>query len=273
MLKIEIIAVGYEVLSGTVLDSNSHWLCRQLTLRGGQVRRVVQVGDEVDSIAREVLGALERQTDLIVTIGGLGPTDDDVTLAGVAAALGRPLAENEPALAWIDQRYQELAARGRISDTTVTPARRKMACLPLKGEPLSNPVGTAPGVVLHEGHSVLVCLPGVPEEMQGIFAGSLAGVLRELLGDHHYAEWVVTAHGAGESTLAPLLRQVVKAHPDVYVKSMARYPYQGYVQVNLARAGQNAEEVEGGLQAALHDLRQILAGEGITVGPVQTGPR
>jgi len=269
MTEIEIIAIGSEVLLGDVLDTNSHWLCRQFTLRGGQVRRVVQVRDELEAVAREMRGALQRGADVVVTTGGLGPTDDDITLEAVAAALGRPLVEHPHALVAIRGRYSELAARGTLADAALTPARRKMARLPAGAEPVDNPVGTAPAVVLREGKTVLTCLPGVPEELQGIFVGPLSEALEGLLGTSCYAEWTVLTSGAGESTLAPLLRRVVVAHPDVYIKSLAQYPYQGQVRVTLSLSGADAGEIEAGLQAALDDLVAVLAEAGVGVERVE----
>src|SRR5947209_7168235 len=109
MTRVEILSVGNEVLAGDVVDTNSNWLARQVTRRGGRVGRITTVPDEVETIAEAARGALARQTDLLLCTGGLGPTADDVTLGGLAAALGRPLAEDAQALAMVEQRYAALA--------------------------------------------------------------------------------------------------------------------------------------------------------------------
>jgi len=272
MVEIEIIAIGNELLLGDVLDTNSNWLCRKLTGLGGRMRRVVQVRDEQEAIAAEIQGALQRETDLLLTTGGLGPTDDDLTLQAVALALGRPLVEHPEALAIVARRYGELAALGHVSDAALTPARRKMAQLPAEGEPLFNPVGTAPPVLLRQGKTVLVCLPGVPAELKGIFEGPLTPLLQGLFGATSYAEWAAITDCGDESRLAPLLRRVVAGHRDVYVKSRAQHYGSGVkLRVTLSRAGSSADEVQAGLQAALADLQSTLAEAGIAVEKVEQG--
>jgi len=271
MLQAEILAIGNELLLGDVLDTNSHWLCQELTARGARVRRVVQVRDEAAAIGEEIRGALARRAGLIVTTGGLGPTDDDLTLAAVAAALGRPLREHPQALAALEERYRLLVEQGFLPDGTITPPRRKMVTLPEGSTPLANPVGTAPGVLLREGPSTLLCLPGVPAEMRAIFEGALAGPLGEIIGQGAYREWSVTV-GAGEAALAPLLRRLTQAHPDVYVKSHARRidpRSRLHVRITLSLGGRDQAEVQAGLEAALEELLRLLAEAGIPVERVE----
>jgi molybdenum cofactor synthesis domain-containing protein len=272
MFQIEIITIGNEVLLGDVLDTNSHWLCQQLTRMGGRIRRVVQVRDEVEAIAEEVRASVERSADLVITSGGLGPTDDDITLQSVAVGLVRPLVENNEALAMLEERYGGLAEQGRIPNGELTPPRRKMAQLPRGAKPLPNPVGTAPAAVIQEGPTTILCLPGVPSELRAIFEGPAAPILAERISSNHYEEWVVVLRGIGESTLAPLLRQVVIAHPDVYVKSRAQDydPDIGIkLLVTLSMTGPDQGEVEAALQATLGDLKAVLAEVGITVERVE----
>jgi nicotinamide-nucleotide amidase len=124
MVSVEILAIGNELLIGDVLDTNTHWLCRRLTTMGAFVRRAVMVRDDEDAIAAEVQGALGRGTQLLITSGGLGPTDDDRTLSAIAKALRRPLELNEQALAMVAQRYRELHEQGFVDTPEVTPSRR-----------------------------------------------------------------------------------------------------------------------------------------------------
>jgi nicotinamide-nucleotide amidase len=144
----EIIAIGNELLQGDVLDTNTHWLIQQVTELGGRVTRAVMVRDEPDAIAHELHGARERGTALILTGGGLGPTDDDLTLGAVAKATACPLQLDPLALEMVRCTYEDLVDRGVFADAAMTPAREKMACLPRGATPLDNPVGAAPGVLL-----------------------------------------------------------------------------------------------------------------------------
>src|SRR5256714_9022205 len=132
-----------------VQDTNSNYLCRVVRGMGGRVRHIAVVRDEADAIADEIRAALARRTDLLFTCGGLGPTDDDLTLAAIAQALNRPLEINTTARAFVERRYAELAAQGDVSSAAMTEARLKMARLPAGARIIDNPLGAAPaGVVL-----------------------------------------------------------------------------------------------------------------------------
>jgi len=272
-VAVEIVAVGNELLLGDVLDTNSHWLCRQFTGLGARVRRVTLVGDEEEAIAEAVRGALERGAQLVVTSGGLGPTEDDLTLRAVASALRRPLAEHPVARAMIARTYADLARRGHVASAEVTPSRAKMAQLPEGAEPLANGVGAAPGSLVRlDGGRAVVCLPGVPDELRDIVQGALRPFLADLLSDGAYAEWRARVACGDESVLAPLLSQVAQQHPDVYVKSRARrFGAEATFIVSLSARGRDPADVGTRLHAAWEALRQALALEGITAR-LEEGP-
>src|SRR5207249_1171806 len=128
-------AVGRELLTGRTVDTNSAWIAARLTDLGACVTRTVVVDDDPAAIAREIASARARRAAVVVTTGGLGPTLDDRTLVGVAAALGRNLTEHPAAAAFVARRYAELAAAGAVPDGALTPPRQKMACLPEGAEP------------------------------------------------------------------------------------------------------------------------------------------
>jgi nicotinamide-nucleotide amidase len=263
---VEIIAAGNELLLGDVLDTNTNWLCRRITGIGGQVRRAVMVRDEPEAIASEIRSALERETDLIIITGGLGPTGDDITLQAVAKATGRPLKLHPEALAMLKARYQNLAAEGHIKDPTLTKAREKMAHLPQGSTPVPNPVGTAPAVILQINGSTLISLPGVPEELKGIYEDSLEPTLRRIFGDSFYHETSVITVCSDESSLAPILEEVVRAHPAVYIKSRARRLGAGVkLLITLSSAGDGRKEVEGRINRALGHLITALTEAGFEV--------
>ena len=260
----EIIAVGNELLLGDVLDTNSHLLCVRLTRLGVSVRQVCQIRDEIQPISEALSGALGRGTDLIMTIGGLGPTDDDLTLAGVSRALGTEMSLHPLALEWVRAKYEALARKGYVDSAEMTPPRVKMARLPAGARPLMNRVGAAPGVFVQEGDHIIVSLPGVPAELKDIFEGALYPALREWLGDGLFLEWKVTVNCGDESILAPLLRLVATAHPKVYVKSRARHlAASTRFLVTLSTRGQDREEVASLLNAAAEELEKRLGDAGI----------
>src|SRR5262249_19594808 len=113
---------------------------------GGRVRRIVIVRDEADHISAELRAALARKADLVVTCGGLGPTDDDLTLTAVAFATGRPISLNPDARDFVERKYRALADAGYVTSSEMNESRLKMARLPEGAAMVENPIGAAPAV-------------------------------------------------------------------------------------------------------------------------------
>ncbi len=264
MANVEIIAVGNELLAGDVLDTNSHWLCRQLTGLGASVTRVVVVPDELEAIAAELRQALARKPQLVLTTGGLGPTGDDLTLAAVAQALGVSLREDPRALEMVRRRYREFAQLGYVAHGELTASRAKMARLPEGAEPLANPVGAAPGVLLRRGETAIVCLPGVPLEMTGIFTTSLSPLLRELFGAGGFYQAAIIVGIGDESALAPVLARVSEEHPAVHVKSRPkRFGEDIRIRVVASAREKTAARAEELVREALAALARALEEAGL----------
>ncbi|OVE85694.1 competence/damage-inducible protein A [Natronolimnobius baerhuensis] len=152
-MNVAVVTVGDELLAGRTTDTNATWLCERLADRGATVERVTTVPDRIAAIAR-VVNEYRAEYDAVIVTGGLGPTHDDVTMAGIAAALGRSLEEHEEALAWLEE---DGYSRAELTEGT--------AALPEGARALHNDVGVAPGATL-EGVYVL---PGVPTEMRAMF--------------------------------------------------------------------------------------------------------
>src|SRR2546428_10183994 len=152
----EIISVGNELLIGHTLDTNSHWIAKRLTRLGWTLQRITVLRDSLSAIKDGVTGALRRRPDLLITLGGLGPTHDDMTLKGVALALDKRLVLNPEAFAMVKARYNALEA-----STGLTGFRRKMAPLPKGLDLLPIPVGIAPGARSKVAPPSLFSLPGV----------------------------------------------------------------------------------------------------------------
>ena len=186
-MRVAVLTVGDELLAGDTENTNATWLCRRLTERGVSVERVTTLPDRVADIAR-VVNEYRAEHDAVVVTGGLGPTHDDVTMEGVAAAFGRSIEPHEEALEWLTE-HGGYAGDDLAAGTTDLPAGARM---------LPNEAGVAPGAVVG---SVYV-LPGVPAEMKAMFEG----VADEFEGTPRYSESVVTSDP--ESTLLNLLRDV-----------------------------------------------------------------
>lgn len=257
-----VIAVGRELLTGRVLDTNTRWLAQRLRALGAPLDRAATVDDDVPSVAREIRRALEDGARLILTTGGLGPTRDDLTLAGVAEAVGVPLQPSEAARALVEARYRELAASGAVAEAGLTDSREKMAILPRGAMPLPNPVGAAPGVMLEAGGTLIVSLPGVPGEMRAIFDGSVEALVRARLGGVSSLDLVVATGEGDESRLSELLARVMAEVPGSYLKSRpTRFGRDVDMAVVITGTSDSVAEAKGIAEAAAMRLREILEAE------------
>jgi len=264
VVNVEIVTIGNEVLLGLVQDTNSSYLCRVVRGTGGRVRHISIVRDEIESIAYEVRASIARRADLIFTCGGLGPTDDDLTLAAVAEATGRRLELNKAARAFIERRYSELAQAGYVRSAQMSEARLKMARLPEGSHPVDNPIGAAPAMAMQSSASRIVSLPGVPAELKAIIEGPLQPLLNEVFGRGSYREREMTVECGDESVLAPALREVATAHKDVYIKSRAsHFGRDAVFRISISASATSSEEADRLIESASEDLIRIFQNAGI----------
>lgn len=169
-MRVELLAVGTELLFGDIVNTNAAWLGQRLAEAGLDVTTSVVVGDNVGRIAEAVTVALGRADALVVT-GGIGPTQDDLTREGLAAAAGVDLVR-DPGL------EELLRARFTALRRDVPEMNYRQADLPSGATSIPNQRGSAPGVRIEIGGGVAYALPGVPHEMQRMFADD---VLPDLL--------------------------------------------------------------------------------------------
>ena len=223
------LAVGKELLIGRTLNTNAHWIGRRLARMGSMLKRVTTVDDDVSEIASALVAAVKRSPEFLVIVGGLGPTPDDMTLKGVAAGLGVGVRKNTAAVGMIREHY---VARG-MGGVELTPARVKMARLPVGAEPVPNRVGTAPGVRLAVGRTTIYCLPGVPREMRAIFRRTVEPDVASKLGKLHRKYVTLKLEGVLESALAPVIASELKRHPGAYIKSHPRGVREGVSRIEL----------------------------------------
>jgi len=214
-MKIAIITVGDELLVGQTVDTNATWLANRLTDRGCRIERITTLPDRIAAIA-QVINEYRADYDAVVVTGGLGPTPDDVTMAGVAAAVGRELTHHEAAHEWLTT-HGGYAAGDLDAGTTDLPAGARM---------LPNEVGVAPGAVVED----IYVLPGVPSEMKAMFEQ----IVDAFNGEPIYTETVVVDEP--ESALLDRLRAVGER----FEVSVGSYPGE-YVRIQLS--GSNKETV------------------------------
>jgi nicotinamide-nucleotide amidase len=257
--NMEIICVGNELLIGKTLNTNAQWIAKQATDMGIAVKRVTVIADDVTEIAITIREVLRRKPRFALTTGGLGPTFDDKTLAGMAEALSRKLAVNTEALRMVKERYEAYAKEKGTETVELTQARIKMATLPEKTEPIANPVGTAPAVLADLNETVLIALPGVPSEMKAIFQEALAPLLKQASDKSAFYEKSVFVDGVMESSLAPIIDRVMRDNPGVYVKS---HPKGGedmpHIEVHVSTTVGDSESAEAKLEKVVAQLSVAL---------------
>jgi molybdenum cofactor synthesis domain-containing protein len=219
-VEVEIICIGNELLIGKIQDTNAFWLGSQITALGANVKRITVIQDIIPEIAATINEAVARKPRFLITTGGLGPTFDDKTFQGVAAALNQKLVVNTEALEMVKTKMIEYFTKHQLPlDVEMTPPRVKMATFPEKTEPVVNPVGSAPGLRVQVGGTTLFSLPGVPREMEAIFMQTIAPAIKEAVGDGGFCQRSLFVEGVGESRLAPLIDRVMADNVGVYVKS------------------------------------------------------
>jgi nicotinamide-nucleotide amidase len=268
---LEIICIGNELLIGKVVNTNASWMGKRATALGVAVRRVTEGPDEIPEIVNVVREALTRKPHFIVTSGGLGPTFDDMTLEGLARALNRGLVVDEGALAMVKAKYKEYSKARNILEGEMTPPRVKMATLPEGAQAILNPVGTAPGVRIDVGGTVLIALPGVPSEMQAIFEASVVPLLREAAGNLGFYEMSIYADSIMESVLAPLIDKVMRGNPGVYIKIHPKgRENRPHMELHLSTTGKPVDAPEERLRKASVELARLIAEAGGEVVKAET---
>lgn len=261
--EMEILCVGNELLIGKTLNTNAQWLAKRATAAGFTVKRITVVEDDVAAIANAIREGLQRKPKFIITTGGLGPTFDDKTLEGIAEALNRKLEINEKALEMVKAKYEAYAKAGKIEKLELTPARVKMAKLPEKSEPLPNPVGTAPGVILRVDGTTIIALPGVPSEMEAIFEGYVMPLLREMAGDVTFYEASIYVDSIVESTLAPLIDKTMHDNPHVYIKSHPKgEEKKPHIELHFSTTAKDSKTARDRVGKALIQLSELVKKEG-----------
>ena len=252
----EIVSVGTEHLVGQIVDTNATYLCTVLAKLGVPVYFRSTVGDNVQRVQDVFRLALER-ADLVVSTGGLGPTDDDLTVAAVADLLGLPLERNEEAWAHVQEFFRE---RRR----PMTSQQEKQAMVPRGARIIPNARGSAPGVIIEREGKTLIFLPGVPREMKGMMEDHVVPYLRErgLGGREVIRSRILRIVGLGESVVEDRVRDLMRAGTN---PTIAPYAHTGEAHLRITARGtpDDVERLLDQTEAALRErLGQSIYGVG-----------
>jgi nicotinamide-nucleotide amidase len=231
-MRVEIVAVGTELLLGQIADTNSAWLGEQLAAAGVDSHFHQAVGDHHDRIVLALRTALAR-SDGVIVCGGLGPTQDDITREAVAEVMNVPLVRDRE---MVDRIGRFFAERGR----EMPASNARQADVPVGATVIDQTRGTAPGLICPVGNKVLYAVPGVPHEMADMYERAILPDLRRRMaaaGEQAViASRVLRTWGSSESALSEALAERVR-HLD-------RRPGDGVPRVTLAFLASGIEGIK-----------------------------
>ena len=249
-MDVEIVAIGNELLLGETVDTNSAYAARRLAEIGARVSRVTVVGDDRERM-RQALEEARERSRWVITTGGLGPTQDDLTRQVVAEVFDAPLEVDAEVLAVVEERFR------RFGYAKMPPSNLCQAEVPRGARVIPNRHGTAPGLVIESGGgSTFFVLPGVPAEMRALLEEGVLPVLVAANGDAAPVVRSRTVHtaGIGESALAERLQEVLAETSPIEV---AFLPHLGMVDVRLTLAGHSRVEADRRLEALAGEVVRL----------------
>lgn len=237
-MKSAILSVGTELLFGQITNSNSVFLSQQLNYLGIDVMYHYTVGDNPKRLAEMIRQAF-TDCDLIITTGGLGPTQDDLTKEIAAEVLHDELVLHEDLLKGLEDYFKR-------SNRTMTDNNKKQAYLPSRAVLFDNDAGTAPGFALEENGKTIICLPGPPREMTRLFERKVKPYLEAKSESVIYYKMLRT-FGIGESMLETALHEWIDGQTD---PTLATYAKEGEACLRITSKRRTLEEAK----AAVDDM-------------------
>lgn len=245
-MRAEIITIGDELLIGQVVDTNSAWMAERLNEIGIELYQITSVHDQREQIMLALNEAFGR-ADVVLTTGGLGPTNDDITKHVLCEYFGTHLIEDERVRAHIYELYRERPdVLNRLTAT--------QWLVPEKAEILENRVGSAPLMIFHHGKQLLASMPGVPYEMKIAMEEQIMPYLSRLFSAVSIQHRTLQVTGIPESALAILLEDFEQRKPESL--HLAYLPKDGVIRLRLSSYEEMSEAETG---AWFDELKRLVA--------------
>ncbi|HXG25096.1 MAG TPA: competence/damage-inducible protein A [Chthonomonadales bacterium] len=245
-MRAEIVSVGTELLLGQIVDTNAAHLSKALSDLGIGVYRRTTVGDNHDRLFRALKAAL-AENDIVITIGGLGPTLDDITRDVLAEAMGDTLRYDE-------EIAKHLRAFFRTRNIPMPDSILRQAYVPTHGRPLPNPNGTAPGLIFELGGKIGIALPGPPSEFLPMLQNHVIPYLRTKTGGQTIRSRVLRICGMGESLVQERIRDLMaQENPTV-----APYAKTGEVHVRVTAYAESIDAAEAMMAPVVAEIQARL---------------
>ena len=248
MATAEIVSIGSELLLGQIVDTNAAWMAQRLTEIGVNLYFKTVVGDNPDRM-RDVIDRALGRSDIVITGGGIGPTQDDLTREIVARVTGRKLVKDPELAAQIEHRFRR---RGLI----MTANNERQAFIPEGSIPVENPNGTAPSFIVEDPRGVIFCLPGVPFEMKWLFDNALVPYLQRKFGLEGTITYrVLKVAEIGESSVDDRIGDLIANSTNPTVGVLA---HPGQVDVRIAAKAATAEDAARLIAPVEAEVRRLL---------------
>lgn len=245
-MKAAILSVGTELLFGQITNTNTVYLSQQLNLLGYDVLYHYTVGDNPKRMA-EMIRLAFSDCDLVLTTGGLGPTQDDLTKEIACQVMDDELVLMEDVLAGLLQYFDNLGEE-------MTENNKKQAVMPSRAKVFDNETGSAPGFALEKDGKLIVCMPGPPEEMKPMFQNHVRPFLQRLSQEVIYYR-MVRAFGIGESRLETELLGLIDGQSD---PTLATYAKEGECALRIASKRKTLPEAQKAVDDMLEKVKALV---------------
>ena len=248
-MNCEIVTIGSELLLGHTVDTNTSYLARKLNLIGLDIAFHTTVGDNYVRIS-DVLSQAVKRADLVMTTGGLGPTEDDLTREVIADLVGVPLTFKKELMDHIESIFRRLGYR-------MPENNKKQAFIPDGAIAIPNEVGTAPGFIVEKGSRLIIALPGVPKELKYILNQEVVPYLRKhfRLDRELITSRVLKVTGMGESKVDSQIKDLIDTTANPSIGTLAS---PGDVSIRITAYAKSAEEAQALIRPVEHEIRSRL---------------
>ena len=243
-MKTAILSVGTEILFGQIVNTNTVYLSQQMNMLGFDVMYHYTVGDNPKRV-EEMIDLAFQDCDLILTTGGLGPTQDDLTKEVACKAL-------DDTLVMMDDVLEEITKYFKALGREMTENNKKQAIMPSRATVFHNDAGTAPGFALEKDGKYIICMPGPPREMKRMFQKSVVPFLQSMIdGALYYRQ--IRFFGIGESMLETQLLDLIDNQTD---PTLATYAKEGECSLRIASKRATEEEAEHAVDEMLEKVKE-----------------
>lgn len=258
-LTAEIFAIGSELCFGRIYDTNSFWMADQLTKLGVHVQRITCLTDDMENITTALKDSLSRKPAFLFLSGGLGPTDDDLTIDALSRVTGIPTRLDKDGLCW-------MAEKEKVAVEKLGKRLTKMAMSLVGAKCLRNPVGWAPITHLEFDDTEIFALPGPPIEMKESFNQYICRIVGERTGRKNCsARFVVTMY---EEEVSILIGQVMAEEQDVYIKALVSgYKPDVGLPLEILVFSKGDDECRWKMRRVVNKLSELVLSQGRVLKP------